>query len=283
MRRLSDQRLQLSPEPPYTEPHNTWVANKPGTLLVVPVGDLAQQMLLNLCYMLQDGLVLHDDINRWPVPGIEAYADPVDVNNVWPLTFAEQRWLAELTTELATNCYARTFMLQAMGLDRWMFNGLDAASVLGASGERDAPGLGFRYDTDETWPYPDTTGLSGVMEGYCPPDYPNMCTAVEAVHQRKFGPGGPFHPNTPGPCRHSRRVRSATVPYSERFRECVALQAQHVLDTFGKFPGTVPSIFTIMYLQGHHLDLGFYDHCFDPGAYLQNHAQQLARWQPNTP
>jgi hypothetical protein len=39
----------------------------------------------------------------------------------------------------------------------------------------------------------------------------------------------------------------------------VAVQARYVLDTFGKFPGTVLSIFVMTYLQAHHLDLEFYE------------------------
>jgi hypothetical protein len=228
--------------------------------------------------MLQNGLVLTDDINRRSIPGIQKFKGMVDVDNTWPLTFVEQWSMAELTAELATSCYAGTLMLQAMGLGGWMFNGLDAFSVLGASGDPEVPGLGFRHDMDERWPYPNPTGLKGVMEGYCPPHYPDMRAAVEAVNERKFGPGGPFHPDTPGPWKDSRTVRSAARVHDERFRECVALQAQYIFDTFGKFPGTVPSIFVIMYLQAHHLDLEFYDTFYKSGAYLRTHAVHMARW-----
>jgi hypothetical protein len=79
-------------------------------------------------------------------------------------------------------------MLQAMGLGGWMFNGIDPLSMLGASGEGPVPGLGFRYDMDDRWPYPNVTGLEGVMEAFCPPHYADMRTAVDAVCERKFGP-----------------------------------------------------------------------------------------------
>ena len=271
-------RLGIPPEVPYVEAHNTWVVNQPGTLLVIPVGDLAQHLLLNLCYMLQNGVVLRDDIHWRSIPGIEKFKRLADLNNTWNLTFVEQWSLAELTTELATSCYAGALMLQAMGLGGWMFNGVDAFSVLGASGNPQVPGLGFRFDTDDRWPYPNPTGLKGIMEGFCPPHYADMREAVEAVCRRKFGPGGPFHPETPGPWKDSPKVRSAAQVHSEEFRECVALQAQYIFDTFGKFPGTVPSIFLITYLQAHHLDLEFYDHFYKPGAYLKSHAEHMARW-----
>jgi hypothetical protein len=280
VRKLQDGRLRVPSDAPYTEPHNTCVFNKPSTFVVIPVGDLSQHVLLNLCYMLQNGLVLYDDVNGRPVSGIEQFRDSVDVTNVWPITFVEQWSLSELTVELAASCYAGTLMLQAMGLGGWMFNGVDPFAVLGASGDPDVPGLAFRYDTDERWPYANPTGLDGVMEGHCPPHYPHMRAAVEAVCQRKFGPGGPFHPDTPGPWKDSRKVRTAAQVHDEPFRECVALQAQYVYDTFGKFPGTVPSMFVIMYLQAHHLDLDFYDEFYEPGAYLKTHAMHMARWHP---
>lgn len=280
VRKLHDGRVRFSSEVPFTEAHNTWVFNKPSTLLVMPVGDLSQHVLMNICYMLQNGLVLYDDVNRRAIPGLERFRDMVDVDNVWPITFMEQWSLSEVSVELGTGCYAGALMLQAMGLGGWMFNGVDSFAMLGASSDPTVPGLGFRYDTDERWPYPNPTGLPGVMEGYCPPHYENMRAAVEAVCERKFGPGGPFHPDTPGPWKDSRKVRSAAQVHNERFRECVALQAQYVYDNFGKFPGTVPSMFLLMYLQAHHLDLDFYDELYRPGAYLKTHARHMAQWHP---
>jgi len=282
MLKIQDGRLRIPSELPFTEAHNTWVFNKPSTLLVIPVGDLSQHVLLNLCYMLQNGLVLFDDINKCAIPGIGQFKDIVDVANTWPITFVEQWSLSELTVELGASCYAGTLMLQAMGLGGWMFNGVDPFAMLGASGEPEVPGLGFRYDTDERWPYPNPTGLEGVMEGYCPPHYMDMRGAVEAVCERKFGHGGPFHPDTPGPWKNSRKVRSSAQIHDDRFRECVALQAQYVYDTFGKFPGTVPSMFLIMYLQAHHIDLDFYDEFYKPGAYLKTHAMHMDRWHSGT-
>ncbi|WP_338600968.1 hypothetical protein [Desulfoferula mesophila] len=280
IKKIQPGRLGLPSEVPFVEAHNTWVVNHPGTLLVIPVGDLAQHVLLGLCYMLQNGLVLRDDVNGRSIPGLEKFKRLVDVDNFWPLTFVEQWSLAELTSELSMSCYAGNLMLQAMGLGGWMFNGVDPFATLGASGDPQAPGLGFRYDEHPDWPYPNPTGLPGVMEGYCPPHYPDMRAAVDALCERKFGPGGPFNPETPGPWKNSPLVRGSAQVHAEDFRECVALQAQYVLDTFGKFPGTVPSIFLITYLQAHHLDLEFYDRYYQPGSYLRTHAEHMQRWHP---
>lgn len=278
IRKVYDGRLKVPPQVPFCEPHNTWVANHPGSFVVVPVGDLSQHVLLNLCYMLQNGLVLYDDIHRRAVPDIEEFSDMVDVENTWALSFIEQISLAEITVELGTSCYAGTLMLQAMGLGGWMFNGMDPFCVLGASGKDEAPGMGFRFDTREDWATPNPTGLEGFMEGCCPPHYLSMREAVEAVCDRKFGRGGPYHPETGGPWQDTRKVRSAARIHDPRFRQCVALQAQYLYDTFGKFPATVPSMYTIMYLQAQHIDTGFYDTFYNHGAYLKTHAEHFKKW-----
>lgn len=283
IRKIKDGRLGLPQKPPFMEPHNTWVANGPGTLLVIPVADLAQHVLLALCYFLQNGSVVRDDINGRAIPGIEKFRHIVNVENTWPLTFVEQWSLTEVTAELATSCYAGALLLQAMGLGGWMFNGIDPFSILGASGTPEVPGMGFRFDTDPRWPYPNPTGLKDVMEAYCPPHFQDMRAAVNTLCERKFGRGGPFHAETPGPWKDTPTVRSAAEVHSEDFRACVALQAQYIFDTFGKFPGTVPSLIATIYLQAHHLDLEFYDHFFKKGAYLSTHADHWARWHPDSP
>ncbi len=278
IRKLADGRLNIPPEEPYMEGHNTWCVNRPGSLLLIPVADIAQTMIAILCYITQNGYSMTDDVSGDRVPGMEQFRDLVDIDEPFPLSFLEQYALTEATAELTTSCYAGMLMLQAMGLGGWMFDGIDRYTVLGASGDPAVPGLGFRYDTDERWALPNPTGKDGVFAAYCPPHYPDMAAAVDAFAQRKFGPGGPFHPGTPGAWKESARVRGAAEIHSDEFKACVVLQAQYILDRYGKFPGTVPSLFCLTYLQAHHLDLEFYDEHFGPGAYLPTQADHMADW-----
>lgn len=57
---------------------------------------------------------------------------------------------------------------------------------------------------------------------------------------------------------------SDTPPHFKDMRAAVAHIAQYVYDPFGKFPATVPSVYSLMYLQTHHLDLDYYDKFFGP-------------------
>jgi hypothetical protein len=64
IRKLSDQRIHIPNREPYLEGHNTWVGNAPGSLLIFPVGDLAQHTLLNIAFYAQNGFTIYDDINH---------------------------------------------------------------------------------------------------------------------------------------------------------------------------------------------------------------------------
>ncbi|SJM63985.1 hypothetical protein [Gulosibacter sp. 10] len=277
--RIGDQRLFLPREQPYFEGHNTWIGNHPGSLLVIPVADLAQQTLLNIAFFAQNGYVVYDDINGREIPGLERFADTLaHWGDPQPLSFVEQYSLAEASAELMTSTYAGHLALGAIGLGGWSFDGLDRLSVLGASGDPRVPGLGFRYDEDDRWSIPNPTGREGLFESLTRPHFGSMRGAVEALVERKFGPGGPFHPATPGPWKDSTGVRAAAAPFDDRLVDLITVQAEYIDSAFGKFPGTVPSVWIQNYLQAQHLDTEFYDTHFIPGAYLPTHANERERW-----
>ncbi|MDQ3791440.1 MAG: hypothetical protein M3341_02135, partial [Actinomycetota bacterium] len=135
IRKLSDHRLHIPAEEPYMEGHNSWCANRPGSTLLIPVGDLAQHMIAVLCFMVQNGYALYDDINGETIEGLQRFSHLVDLEEPLPLSFMETYAITECTAELSTCCYAGMLMLQAMGLGGWMFDGIDRYTVLGASGD----------------------------------------------------------------------------------------------------------------------------------------------------
>jgi hypothetical protein len=277
--RLSDKRLYIPNAEPYMEPHNTWCVNKPGSTLIIPVADIAQHMLALLCFAVQNGYCIFDNIKGRSIPGLDKFSNLVNLNNPYPLTFVEQYALTEATAELSASCYAGMLMLQAMGLGGWMFDGIDRFSILGASGNPEVPGLGFSFNKNPKYPLPDITGLPGVFEGFCPPHFKTMEEATRALVKRKFGVGGPYHKDTDGPWKESSRIRSSAQMHSEEFIACVSTMAQYIYDTYERFPGTVPSIFCLTYLQAHHLDLDFYDHYYKEGAYLKTHKHHMEWWR----
>jgi hypothetical protein len=198
------------------------------------------------------------------------------------LSEIEKNCLTKCTAELSTACYAGMLMQQALGLGGWLFTGIDAYAVLGCSGDPTVPGLGFRYDRDPRWPVPNPTGFESVFTGYCPPHYANMQAAVEALVELNLALADRFT--------HKHRGRGKIAPLcvaapkciTPNFEPCVAHMAQYVYERFGKFPGTVPSIYVRTFLQTHHLDLAYYDQHFQSGAYLHTHAEHMANWHPSS-
>lgn len=102
--------------------------------------------------------------------------------------------------------------LQAMGLGGLYFNGMDGLSALGVSASDGVNGLGFSIVEDERWVVPNVVGLDGVYEGLCPPYYPDMHAAAKVFVERKFGPGGAYGPDIPGPWRDSAGVKGSVAP-----------------------------------------------------------------------
>ncbi len=278
IRTISNRRLDLPAQEPYITAHNHWSVNVPGSTLIIPVADLAQHLLSLLFWTVTNGYCLYDDIQKNPIPGMQCFKHLVDIENPWPLTFLEQFAITEGSAELATSCYAGMLMLQAMGLGGWMHDGMNKLAVLGVFQESGVKGLGFQYQKDSRWSLPNPTGLPGIFEAFCPPYYPHMRAAVDALVDRKFGIGGPMNSSTPGPWKDSASIRGDAATYTEELKECVALMAQYIYDTFGKFPVTVPTILITTYLQAHHLDLDFYDHYFKSGAYLDTHKKHMDHW-----
>jgi hypothetical protein len=276
-RKLSDQRIWLPREEPYLEGHNTWIANHPGSLLVIPIADLAQHLIANLAFFLQNGYGIYDDVHHRPIPGaddgsLRHAGEPV------PLSFVEQYTLAEASAELITSVYNGHLLLGAMGLGGWTFDGIDRLSILGASGNPDVPGLGFDVQTDDRWPLPNPTGLPGVFETLSRPYVRDAADAVERYTERKFGPGGPFHPDTPGPWSDNPGVRGSAAAYDERFVRLLTGEVRYIDETFGRVPGTVPTVQILNYLQAQHLDTDFYDHHFSRDAYLSTHRDHASTW-----
>ncbi len=276
--KLADGRLKIPAKAQHMEIHNEWCANVPGSTLIIPVADLAQHMILGLCYLVQNGACIFDDINNTPIPGMDKFKTIVDIENPFPLTFFEQLSLAEVAVELSASCHTGCLMLQALGLGGWMYGGLNPFSVLGASGDSEVPGLGFRFDMIPNNPLPHVTGLEGVFEGHCPPHFKDMRAAVMSVVKRKFGTGGPFNAKTKGPYKESDAVRTSGIPMDDQLIDCVTTIAQYIYDKFGRFPATIPAIYCLMYLQAHRLDTDFYDEHFSEGAYLRTHAEHEKNW-----
>jgi hypothetical protein len=278
--RLGDRRLDLPARPPHMLDPNLWMANAPGSTLFLPMADASEQVLGLLSIFLGNGYVIMDDEAKRPAGSLDRFlrSGMLDSSRPFPLSVLVQSAYEANCAELAFMGHNVTLAMQAVGLGGLYYNGLNRWSILGGFAEDGIEGLGFRFTRDERWTVPNPVGLDGVYEALCPPYYPDMRAAVEAYVTRKFGVGGAYDPDTPGPWKRSAEVKRTVSPYSEEFVDCLAEVAQYIHDKHGKFPGTITTIVLAGFTQAHHLETRYYDRHFEPGAYLETHARHMERW-----
>jgi hypothetical protein len=278
--RVGDSRIDLPSSPPYILPPNLWWANRPGSTLFMPVGDASEECLGLLALMMRHGVMVVDHDTGEPAGNLEPFirSGLLDREKRLPLSELLSDVNESLCLELAFMGHNIVLMLQAMGLGGLYFNGMDGLSALGAAAGEGVSGLGFRFVEDERWVTPNAVGLDGVYEALCPPYHRDMRAAVEAFVERKFGPGGAYDPDLPGPWRESAAVKKTVDRYGSDFVDCMAEVAQYIYDKYGKFPGVRTTIMLPGFVQAHHIDTDFYDTHYREGAYLKTHAHHEEVW-----
>ena len=278
--KLSDQRLRVPRQAPHISEHNLWNANLPGTTLLMPVTDLSEHLFSALTMRLIGGYYVYDDMAKRPAGNLEPYVQSglLSKSKTAALSLIEQNLFVTGMGAITPMAHNAVLAMQAIGLGGWMFTGIAAHSAMGAFEAPEFASLGFRFLRKEGWAAPNPVGLDGHYEGMCPPYYPDMRTAARATARRKFGPGGTYDPDSDGPFSDNRRVKSSVAPYSEEFVECLGEVAQYIYDTYGKFPGTAPTMLMALFVQAQHIDTEFYDAHYGEGAYLDTHREHMARW-----
>ena len=282
---LSESRAEVPAKAPHTSAHNLWNANKPGTTLFAPLIDMTQQMFDFLAVYLGMGFTPFDAVNQRLCGNLEPFIKSglLDPANRFPIADFEQYCLATAAIEIANLCHNLVLMLQAMGLGGWMYTGINPPSLMGAYEPDGIKGLGFRFVRDARFAPPNPVGLDRYFEGLCPPYYKDMRAAVQKFADIKFGKGGTFDPNRPGPYLDNQAVKSRTERYTPEFLELLGEVAQYTYDTYGRFPGTLPSFYMRAYTQAQHIDMEFYDKYYGPQAYLDTHVNHMKKWHDTNP
>jgi len=278
--KLADGRVEVPAKPPHTSAHNLWNANKPGTTLFAPVLDMTQQMLDLLAVYMGMGFTPYDAVNQRVCGDLDRYIKSglLDRNKRFPMTDFEQYGLATAAMELALVCHNIVLALQAMGLGGWMYTGINPPSLMGAFAADGITGLGFRFTRDPRFATPNPVGIDRHFEGLCPPYYGDMRAAVRKFAEIKFGPGGTFDPQRPGPYLDNSTVKSRVERYTPEFLEMLGEVAQYIYDTYGRFPATVPTFYMRAYVQVQHIDMEFYVKYYGSQAYLDTHVNHMKKW-----
>jgi hypothetical protein len=285
---LQQQRLEIPRRSPALLAFIQWNVNVPGSTLFMPITDvtLGYINMLMLLFEAPHRLYIYDDLNNNAEP-LQRWADAGKLNrNIsYPLSLLErsaaQQFVAVEQALMLQNMY---LALQAMGLGGWMFGTGSPLSVLGGTS---MPGLGFRFvhpPAGSKNGLPNPVGLDSIFEAYCPPYYPSMEAAVEAVVAMKWGQEGIFTGDGgPVPFRQ-RQVLQDEVPVSpEEVVQMTKDLCHYIYTTYGRFPAQLDAMNMCMWLQAHHLETNYYDRFMQPGAYHDAIANHMHVWHTGQP
>jgi hypothetical protein len=284
--KLSDERIRPPLEPPSNIPLNRWALHRPGTTYFLPVGDMT------LPYINVGLELLNEENALFPVDERARFA-PAGIGRFGKRkgghlddSGARHGPIRELEIDLAEMVSIEIGMvLQNLGL---------ACDALGLGGYPNYAGieaewferLGFRMAElpisrylgadpivrsvlrvrrlDTAFRFPIGLEMADgqvLLRSYRPPYFGSMREAVEAVVERKLGPGGIYRETatTNSGWRDPANISTGVPAISKDAIEATTAFCEYVFDRYGRFPALVPAFRTNIGFQASHLDVGFYD------------------------
>jgi hypothetical protein len=282
---LRQGRLKIPRRVPPLSGHNLSVSNMPGSTLFMPVCDVSSSLIGLIAQFIDHrlerfatknhpGMNIVDDRHGFRPAGTEKWIKSgfLDGANIMPLSHLERQACYYMFSEPAIICQNMFLVTEALGLGGWMHCGFLSRDIFKA--------LGFRTVVPHEQPdLANPVGLDGIFEAYCPPYFPTMDAAVDALLTPllRHVPAQPGHvPYLMPDAEH----RSGTVEITEEGIACTKSICNYIYETYGRFPGSLDAMHLMWFLQAHHLDTHYYDRFFRPGAYGRTHAAHLATWHP---
>jgi hypothetical protein len=297
--RLSDQRIDVPDGnrdfPAYLD-SNRFLSNLPGTTILFPVVDLSRQYINGMMYLLTQPAgarpTIVDDRNFYRLAGVKRWVRSGFLNEDIKLPLGAM-W--GMRTQIEADLLLQNLMLaaDAMGLGAWIHATISPPVLLGDpkfSG-RYGPMLGFDWVVPRwkpadvlRWHVPlprfanfraHPVGLRHdgelLIKAMCPPNYPSMAAAVDAVIADKFGRQGIYSDASV-----FRRIYKGEFgpeyldqagDYGQDVIACARDICTYIHETHGRFPAHVEAIHVPgVWLQAHHVEQPYYERFFRNGA-----------------
>jgi hypothetical protein len=285
-RLLRDGRLAIARRVPPLSGHNLWDSNGPGSTLFMPVCDLTYSLIARTAefvdaklerFVARGGRGMHivDDRHGFRPAGTERWVKSgfLDADNVLPLSHLERQAGYFMFSEPAVICQNMFLATEAMGIGGWMHCGFLSREIFET--------LGFTMTIPQAAPaLANPVGLDGIFEAYCPPYFPSMDAAVDAVLAPRQPRDASANVTPPASAflMSEADYRRGTVAVSEEGIACTKAVCNYIYEMYGRFPGTLDAMHLMWFMQAHHLDTQYYDRFFHAGAYGPTHAAHLATW-----
>src|SRR5262245_32894995 len=168
--------------------HYLWDSNRPGSTLFLPVCDVSASLISLIAQFVDPalrryapasgGMNIVDDRHGFRPAGTECWLRDgfLNAEHVLPLSILERQACYYVFSEPAAICQNMFLATEAFGLGGWMHCGFLCVDIFVRIGFRIVPGTGSGFG--------NPVGLDGVFQASCPPYYPTMDAAVEAVLSR---------------------------------------------------------------------------------------------------
>jgi hypothetical protein len=268
---------------------NRFLSNLPGTTILFPVVDLSRQYINGMMYLLTqpEGArpTIVDDRNFYRPAGVKKWMQSGFVNPDIKLPLGT---LWAMRTQVEADLLLQNVMLtaDAMGLGAWIHATVAPPVMLGDPKFRSqyGPMLGFEWSVPRWKPadllrwhvplprYADlratAVGLRGpdgehLIKAMCPPNYPTMADAVDAVVAEKFGPNGIYADEALFDRIYrgefGRQYLGQASNYSADVIACTRDVATYVYETHGRFPAHCDTIHVPgVWMQAHHVENAYY-------------------------
>ena len=283
--KIGDGRLGIPMIPGVTQPFNWWNVNQPGSTLFMPISDTTWEYI-NVLMLLMDepnSFYPYDDLNGNAEP-LKEWADKGYLDRgarAYPLSQLESGMrMITSGTEQAIMLQNMYLCLQAMGLGGWIFTSSVAPFVM------QLMGFNFHVATKDgpikpliPGPRVSPVGIDGVFQSYCPPYYPDMASAVQAIFDAKWGKRGIYkEEGGPVALKDRQSLDKIVNKTPEWCTEATKAFCQYIWETYGRFPATIDPMEMNIWFQAHHLETDFYDEFYQPGAYPQSVKDHMAVW-----
>ena len=298
--RILDHRLDYPRTYPFYVGRNRFVSNLPGSTVFVPVIDMTRQYINGLMYLLsqEDGVrpSFVDDWNFYRWAGCKKWVKNGFLNADLKLPLGMLgTWRIHIEADLLVQNLWLT--IQAMGLGGWVHAAFPPPVLLGAPDvrEKSGTGLGFEFATPRAglrkllkfitpvpaW-QPNPVRLGNLLKAYCPPNFPDMAAAIDALVAEKYGPKGLYTtPDGFAPV-FKPGLAQKFIDEVEHLRpeviECAKDICTYIHETYGRFPAHVDAFHVPgIWIQAHHLALDYYDSIY-VGGYSQTQAEHDRLW-----
>jgi hypothetical protein len=281
---IGNGRLPVPMVPGVTQPFNWWNVNQPGSTLFMPISDVTWEYI-NVLMLIMDepnSYYPYDDLNGNAEP-LKEWADKgyLDRERGYALSGLDSAMQMVVPgTEQSIMLQNMYLALQAMGLGGWIFTSSVAPFVM--------PLMGFRGHIAEKEgplktlngePKVSMVGIDGVFQSYCPPYYPDMSSAVQAIFDAKWGQKGIYKEEGGPVATKDRQSLDRLVNKTPDWcLEATKAFCEYIWETYGRFPATIDPMSMNIWFQAHHLETDFYDQYYQPGAYHQAVRDHMGVW-----